>query len=100
VTNGRTVRTSATSAAKAHIPAFPSEPKDLTERATCLPAFLYGITHGVSPDKARAARFLSHKVIIQVGARLHHGTRVLGRVPVGRKRLVLRAIWEHSDNQH
>jgi sugar/nucleoside kinase (ribokinase family) len=32
-------------------------------------AFLYGITHGVSPEKAaRGAAFLSHKVITQVGA--------------------------------
>ena len=44
-------------------------------------AFLYGITHGVAPDKAaRAACYLAMKVITQVGARLHHGTRhVLGR---------------------
>jgi sugar/nucleoside kinase (ribokinase family) len=40
-------------------------------------AFLYGITNGVPADKAaRAASFLSHKVISQVGARLHHGTRM------------------------
>jgi sugar/nucleoside kinase (ribokinase family) len=39
-------------------------------------AFLYGITHGVSPEKAaRGAAFLSHKVITQIGARLHHGTK-------------------------
>jgi sugar/nucleoside kinase (ribokinase family) len=39
-------------------------------------AFLYGITHGVPADKAaRAAGFLAHKVIEQVGARLHQGTR-------------------------
>jgi sugar/nucleoside kinase (ribokinase family) len=39
-------------------------------------AFLYGVTHGVAPDKAaRAACYLAMKVITQVGARLHHGTR-------------------------
>jgi sugar/nucleoside kinase (ribokinase family) len=39
-------------------------------------AFLYGITHGLAPDKAgRGAAFLCHKVISQVGARLHHGTK-------------------------
>jgi sugar/nucleoside kinase (ribokinase family) len=39
-------------------------------------AFLYGITHGVPADRAaRAACFLAMKVITQVGARLHHGTR-------------------------
>ena len=60
-----------------HVPAFPSEPKDLTGAGDMFAgSFLYGITHGVSPDKAaRAAAFLSHKVISQVGARLHHGTR-------------------------
>ncbi|HET9219375.1 MAG TPA: adenosine kinase [Terriglobia bacterium] len=60
-----------------HVPAFPSEPKDLTGAGDMFAgSFLYGITHGVSPDKAaRAAAFLSHKVISQVGARLHHGTK-------------------------
>ena len=39
-------------------------------------AFLYGITHDVPPHKAaRAACFLAHKVITQIGARLHHGTK-------------------------
>jgi sugar/nucleoside kinase (ribokinase family) len=39
-------------------------------------AFLYGVTTGVQPAKAaRAACFLAMKVITQVGARLHHGTR-------------------------
>jgi sugar/nucleoside kinase (ribokinase family) len=39
-------------------------------------AFLYGITHGVAPEQAaRAASYLAHKVITQVGARLHHGTK-------------------------
>jgi sugar/nucleoside kinase (ribokinase family) len=63
--------------AEAHIPAFHSEPKDLTGAGDMFAgAYLYGISHGVPPVKAaRAANFLSHKVIMQVGARLHHGTR-------------------------
>jgi sugar/nucleoside kinase (ribokinase family) len=62
---------------EAHVPSFPSEPKDLTGAGDMFAgAFLYGITHGIPPEKAaRAAGFLSHKVITQVGARLHHGTR-------------------------
>jgi sugar/nucleoside kinase (ribokinase family) len=60
-----------------HIPAVPTEPKDLTGAGDMFAgAFLYGVTHGVPPDRAaRAACFLSHKVISQLGARLHHGTR-------------------------
>ncbi|MEO8260055.1 MAG: adenosine kinase [Acidobacteriota bacterium] len=60
-----------------HVPAFPSEPKDLTGAGDMFAgSFLYGITHGVPADRAaRAAGFLSHKVISQVGARLHQGTR-------------------------
>ena len=62
---------------KAHVPAFPSQPKDLTGAGDMFAgAFLYGITHGVSPEKAaRGGAFLSHKVITQIGARLHHGTK-------------------------
>lgn len=62
---------------KAHVDAFKSEPKDLTGAGDMFAgSFLYGITHGVSPETAaRGAAFLSHKVITQVGARLHHGTR-------------------------
>ena len=62
---------------EAHVPAFPCEPKDLTGAGDMFAgSFLYGITHGVAPQKAaRAAGYLSHKVITQVGARLHHGTR-------------------------
>jgi sugar/nucleoside kinase (ribokinase family) len=62
---------------KTHVPAFPSQPKDLTGAGDMFAgAFLYGITHGVSPEKAaRGAAFLSHKVITQIGARLHHGTK-------------------------
>jgi len=60
-----------------HVPSFPTEPKDLTGAGDMFAgAFLYGITHGVSPEMAaRAAGYLSHKVISQVGARLHHGTK-------------------------
>ena len=60
-----------------HVPAFHCEPKDLTGAGDMLAgAFLYGITHGVKPAKAaRAACFLAMKVITQVGARLHHGTK-------------------------
>ena len=63
--------------AEAHVPAFPCEPKDLTGAGDMFAgSFLYGITHGVDPvSSARAAAFLSQKVITQVGARLHHGTR-------------------------
>jgi sugar/nucleoside kinase (ribokinase family) len=60
-----------------HVQAFPTEPKDLTGAGDMFAgAFLYGITHGVSAENAaRAGSFLSHKVISQVGARLHHGTK-------------------------
>ena len=60
-----------------HVPAFPSEPKDLTGAGDMFAgAFMYGITHGIVPEKAaRGASFLCHKVISQVGARLHHGTK-------------------------
>ncbi len=63
---------------EAHVPAFPCEPKDLTGAGDMLAgAFLYGITHHVPPHKsARAACFLAHKVITQIGARLHHGTKL------------------------
>ena len=62
---------------EAHVPSFPTDPKDLTGAGDMFAgAFLYGITHGASPVKAaRAAGYLSHKVIMQIGARLHHGTR-------------------------
>ena len=62
---------------EAHVAAFPCTPVDLTGAGDMLAgAFLYGVTHGVAPDKAaRAACYLAMKVITQVGARLHHGTR-------------------------
>lgn len=60
-----------------HVPAVKSEPRDLTGAGDMLAgAFLYGITHGVAPEKAaKGACFLAHKVIEQIGARLHHGTK-------------------------
>lgn len=60
-----------------HVPAYPCRPIDLTGAGDMLAgAFLYGITQGISPDRAaRAACYLAMKVICQVGARLHHGTR-------------------------
>ena len=60
-----------------HVPAFACEPVDLTGAGDMLAgSFLYGITHGITPDKAlRAACYLAMKVITQFGARLHHGAR-------------------------
>jgi sugar/nucleoside kinase (ribokinase family) len=61
----------------AHVPAYPCRPVDLTGAGDMLAgAFLYGITHDVAPERAlRGACYLAMKVITQVGARLHHGTR-------------------------
>jgi sugar/nucleoside kinase (ribokinase family) len=72
--NGAFVRFGGT---ETHVPAFPCEPKDMTGAGDMFAgAFLYGITHGIAPAKAaRAANFLAMKVITQIGARLHHGTR-------------------------
>jgi sugar/nucleoside kinase (ribokinase family) len=60
-----------------HVPAYPSKPKDLTGAGDMFAGtFLYGVTHGLSPEKAgRTAAYLCHKVISQVGARLHTGTK-------------------------
>jgi sugar/nucleoside kinase (ribokinase family) len=62
---------------EAHVAAFPCEPRDLTGAGDMFAgAFLYGITHQIAPEKAaRAANFLAMKVITQVGARLHHGSK-------------------------
>lgn len=62
-----------------HVPAFPCEPKDLTGAGDMFAgAFLYGLTHGVPVEKAaRAANYLAMKVITQIGARLHHGSKSL-----------------------
>ena len=60
-----------------HVPAFACDPVDLTGAGDMFAgAFLYGVTNGVPPAKAaRAANFLAMKVITQVGARLHQGTK-------------------------
>ncbi|HEY2786448.1 MAG TPA: adenosine kinase [Fimbriiglobus sp.] len=60
-----------------HIPAFPCEPKDLTGAGDMFAgSFLYGVTHGIAPEKAaKAANYLAMKVITQVGARLHSGVK-------------------------
>jgi sugar/nucleoside kinase (ribokinase family) len=62
---------------EAHVPAFPCTPKDLTGAGDMFAgAFLYGITHNVdAKTAARAGNYLAMKVITQIGARLHHGTR-------------------------
>lgn len=58
-----------------HVPAVACEPKDLTGAGDMFAgAFLYGINHGHSAlESAKAANYMSHKVITQVGARLHQG---------------------------
>lgn len=63
---------------EAHVPAYPCAPKDLTGAGDMFAgAFLYGITHDISPIlAARAGNFLAREVITQIGARLHAGTRV------------------------
>jgi sugar/nucleoside kinase (ribokinase family) len=63
--------------ATSHVEAFACQPKDLTGAGDMFAgSFLYGITHGMSADKAaRGANFLAMKVISQVGARLHHGAK-------------------------
>lgn len=60
-----------------HVPAYPCHPKDLTGAGDMFAGgFLYGVTHGLDPaTAARGANFLAMKVITQLGARLHHGTR-------------------------
>ena len=60
-----------------HVSSFPCTPRDLTGAGDMFAgSFLYGITHGTPVEQAaRAACFLAMKVITQIGARLHHGTR-------------------------
>jgi sugar/nucleoside kinase (ribokinase family) len=55
-----------------HVPAFACTPRDLTGAGDMFAgAFLYGMTHGLSPsDAAHRACFLASKVISQIGARL------------------------------
>jgi sugar/nucleoside kinase (ribokinase family) len=68
-----------------YVPAFSCEPKDLTGAGDMMAgAFLYGVTHGVPAEKAaRAANYLAMKVITQVGARLHHGTKEAWKAHAG-----------------
>ncbi len=77
VTNGPNGAFVRYNGSEVHVPAVPSKPKDLTGAGDMFAgAFLYGITHGLPPEKAgRGAAFLCHKVISQVGARLHQGTK-------------------------
>lgn len=60
-----------------HVPAVACDPKDLTGAGDMFAgAFLYGITHGYDPlTAAKGANFLCHKVITQVGARLHRDAK-------------------------
>ena len=60
-----------------HVPAIATEPKDLTGAGDMFAgSFLYGITHDYSAEQsAKAACYLSHKVISQVGARLQSGVQ-------------------------
>lgn len=60
---------------ESHVPAVASTPKDLTGAGDMFAgSFLYGVNHGYSAhDAARGASFMCHKVISQVGARLHQG---------------------------
>jgi sugar/nucleoside kinase (ribokinase family) len=62
-----------------HVPGFPCEPRDLTGAGDMFAgAFLYGITHGLSPyDAAHRACFLASRVICQVGARLKGDVKAL-----------------------
>ena len=62
---------------ESHVAAVGCHPKDLTGAGDMFAgAFLYGITHGMAPDlAARGANFMCHKVITQIGARLHHGAQ-------------------------
>lgn len=70
---------------ESHVPAYTCTPKDLTGAGDMFAgAFLYGVTHGHPPDvAARGANLLAMKVITQVGARLHHGTRDYWKQAVG-----------------
>ncbi len=63
--------------AECHVPAFACHPLDVTGAGDMFAgAFLYGVAHGVTAEKAaRAANFLAMKVITQIGARLHHGAK-------------------------
>lgn len=64
---------------ESHTPAIPCHPIDLTGAGDMFAgAFLYGITHGYSPNvAARGANFLCMNVITQVGARLQNDAKSL-----------------------
>jgi sugar/nucleoside kinase (ribokinase family) len=68
-----------------HVPAIQCTPKDLTGAGDMFAgAFLYGITHDCDPlTAARGAHFMCHKVITQVGARLHHGAKGMWAEAIG-----------------
>ena len=68
---------SATPGVEAHVPAFPCEPQDLTGAGRHVRRGVPVRHHARRPagQAARAANFLAMKVITQVGARLHHGTK-------------------------
>ena len=58
-----------------HVPAVPCEPRTYP-RGRHVRGQLPSLTQGVSPEKSGlAASFLATKVITQIGARLHHGTK-------------------------
>ena len=64
-----------------HVPAVQSLPKDLTGAGDMFAgAFLYGITNGYDAEvAAKGANYMCHKVIEQVGARLHSGAKEFWR---------------------
>ena len=68
-----------------HVPAVSCQPKDLTGAGDMFAgAFLYGIANGFAADvAAKGANYLCHKVITQVGARLHQNTRAFWDEAVG-----------------
>ncbi len=69
---------------QSHVPAVACQPKDLTGAGDMFAgAFLYGVTHGYAPEvAARGANFMCHKVITQIGARLHQNAQELWKSAV------------------
>jgi sugar/nucleoside kinase (ribokinase family) len=70
-----------------HVPAFDCRPKDLTGAGDMFAgAFLYGICNGHDPETAvRGANYLAMKVISQIGARLHHDTKIEWQTGIARR---------------
>jgi sugar/nucleoside kinase (ribokinase family) len=68
-----------------HVAAISCTPKDLTGAGDMFAgAFLYGITHEFDPlVAAKGANHMCHRVITQVGARLHHGAKEIWTGAVG-----------------